>query len=88
MKVYVVGDQLDYARWIDRCQLVNDIKDAQVVFFTGGGDVSPEHYGCKPHEMTWPSHYRDLEEIKMFNMVKPNQVVFGTCRGLNNCGSR
>jgi gamma-glutamyl-gamma-aminobutyrate hydrolase PuuD len=82
MKVYVVGESLGYARWIDNCELVDDIEEAQVVFFTGGGDVSPKYYGCKQHPATWPSVYRDEEEIRMFQKVRPNQVVFGTCRGL------
>ena len=82
MKVYVVGPQLGYTRWIDNCELVNNIQDAQVVFFTGGGDISPEYYGCDQHPATWPSWHRDPEEIEMFNLVHPNQIVFGTCRGL------
>ena len=83
MRVYVVGYGLGYARWIDDCELVNNINDAQVVLFTGGGDVDPKFYGCKRHPYTWPSTRRDEEEIAMFNMVRPDQVCFGTCRGLN-----
>lgn len=82
MKVFVVGNQLGYARWIDDCKLVDDIDKAQVVFFTGGGDVSPEYYNCQMHPATWPSVYRDAEEVKIFNKVRPDQVVYGTCRGL------
>lgn len=81
MKVYVVGTYLGYTRWIDNCQLVDKIEDAQVVFFTGGGDVSPKYYGCKQHPRTWPSTFRDEEEIKIFKQIRSNQVVWGTCRG-------
>ena len=88
MKVYVVGSLLGYARWIDNCELVKNIEDANIVFFTGGGDVSPVYYGCKEHPATWPSPYRDKEEIEAFSQVRENQLVFGTCRGLSNCGSR
>lgn len=82
MKVYVVGPQLGYARWIDNCELVRNIEDAQVVFFTGGGDVSPKYYGCVQHPATWPSTYRDIEEIEAFKKIRTNQIAYGTCRGL------
>ena len=82
MKVYVVGTAYGYTRWIDNCELVKNIEDAEVVFFTGGGDIHPKHYGCKMHNSTWPSPYRDIEEIKMFNKIRPNQVCYGTCRGI------
>lgn len=81
MRVYVVGTQYGYARWIDNCELVDKIEDAQVVFFTGGGDVSPKYYGCAQHPATWPSTYRDEEEIEIFQQVADNQLVWGTCRG-------
>lgn len=83
MKVYVVGTQWGYARWIDNCELVDDIAEAQVVFFTGGGDVSPKNYGCEQHPSCWPSPWRDEEEIAMFNKVRRDQVCYGTCRGLS-----
>ena len=81
MKVYVVGISIGYARWIDNCKLVTNIDDAQVVLFTGGADISPKYYGCKQHDSTWPAPYRDIEEIKWFNKVKPHQLVVGICRG-------
>lgn len=81
MKVYVVGSMWSYARWIDNCELVDNIKDAQVVFFTGGGDVTPKFYGCEQHPATWPSTHRDIEEIEAFKQVTDNQIVWGTCRG-------
>lgn len=86
MKVYVVGAAWGYARWINNCELVDDIREAQVVFFTGGGDIHPKYYGCEMHHSTWPSVYRDEEEIKMFNMIRPDQVAYGTCRGLQLLG--
>lgn len=82
MKVYVVGTAYGYTRWIDNCELVNNIDEAEVVFFTGGGDIHPKFYGCDMHPATWPSVYRDVEEIKIFNRIRPNQVCYGTCRGI------
>lgn len=81
MKVYVVGTQYGYTRWIDDCELVDRVEEAQVVFFTGGGDISPKYYGCEQHPATWPSVYRDEEEIEIFQRITSNQLVWGTCRG-------
>ena len=82
MKVYVVGSGLSYARWIDGVQIVNDINDANIVFFTGGCDVSPELYGCKRHYSTWDYPSRDAMEVAAFRKMRPDQLAFGTCRGL------
>jgi len=81
MKVYVVGTQYSYTRRIDNCELVDKIEDAEIVFFTGGADVSPKYYGCKQHNLTWPAPSRDAEEIEAFSKVKSNQLVVGICRG-------
>jgi gamma-glutamyl-gamma-aminobutyrate hydrolase PuuD len=81
MKVYVVGEQRGYARWIDNCKLVDNIHAANVVLFTGGGDISPKYYNCEQHPTTWPSPWRDVEEIEVFQQIRSNQVCFGICRG-------
>lgn len=104
MKVYVVGYQWGYTRWIKDCTLVDRIQDADIVFFTGGGDISPKYYGCEQHPATWPSIYRDQEEIDIFSQISKDQLVVGVCRGLqlicvmygglliqdvtNHCGSK
>lgn len=87
IKVYVVGYQKGYARWIDNCVLVDDIHKADVVFFTGGADVDPSTYHCKAHHSVWSSLARDREELAAWREMSPNQVAWGTCRGfqLLNC---
>ncbi len=81
-KVYVVGSQLNYANFITKRELVDNINDADIVIFTGGEDVHPSLYNCKPHYTTYANLQRDLAEMEEFRKIKPNQLVIGICRGL------
>lgn len=81
MKVFVVGGDTYYARWIKNCELVDNLKDADIVFFTGGEDVSPNLYGCKKHRTTYCSEARDAYEKEIFDHISENQGVIGVCRG-------
>lgn len=86
-KVYVVGNQRHYANFIDNIELVDDITSADIVIFTGGEDVDPSLYYCKPHPTTYSNLRRDLVEKEEFKKIRPDQLAVGICRGLN-CGSR
>lgn len=81
MKVYVVGGDTYYARWIDNCELTNNLEEADIVFFTGGEDVTPKLYGCKKHETTYNNWLRDKYEQEIFNNIRPDQLVVSVCRG-------
>ena len=81
IKVYVVGEQKNYANFLNDFEMVNDISDAQVVIFTGGEDVDPKLYGAKKHPSTFCNPARDEYEVDMFKKIKPNQLVVGICRG-------
>lgn len=82
MKVFVVGSSVDYASFLENVSIVNDIKEADVVLFTGGEDVDPTLYKCKKHYNTYSNLQRDLEEKKVFESVIPNkQICLGICRG-------
>ena len=87
-KIFVVGIWTDYASWIKDCELVNDVKNADIILFTGGEDVDPEMYGKEKHDTTYSNINRDYEEAEIFEKVRPNQVCLGICRGLRICGSR
>lgn len=88
MKIFVVGGSVGYANFLEGASLVQDIKEADVVLFTGGEDVDPSLYGCEAHPRTYSNLQRDLEEKKVFESVDPSkQVCLGICRGLI-CGSR
>lgn len=87
-KVFVVGNSLNYAKWIDDHKLVDNIEDADIVMFTGGEDVDPSLYGCAKHRSTYSNLQRDLGEKAAFEKVKPTQLCIGICRGLRIVGSR
>lgn len=80
-KVFVVGPSIGYASWIENKILVDNQNEADIVMFTGGCDINPRLYNCKPHATTWYSNDRDAYEVKAFYQVKPNQLCIGTCRG-------
>ena len=82
MKVFVVGGDTSYARWINDCELVSNLKDADIVFFTGGEDVTPKFYNCKQHRRTYCSIARDNYEQEIFNNIRTDQLALGVCRGL------
>lgn len=82
MKVFVVGGAVGYANFLEGASIVKDIKEAEVVLFTGGEDVDPSLYNCEKHHKTYSNLQRDLEEKKIFESVIPGkQVCLGICRG-------
>lgn len=80
MKVYTVGGNTSYANFIE-AELVDNLREANIVLFTGGEDVTPSLYGCKKHSSTYSNPVRDKEEIEVFKHVKLNQLCLGICRG-------
>lgn len=82
MKIYVVGGDINYVNFIEDVELVDNLKDAQLVVFTGGEDVTPSFYGCKKHPNTYCNIDRDILEKEIFDKIDPNkQVCYGACRG-------
>lgn len=81
IKVYVVGYAKDYASFLFDYEQVNDIKDAELVIFTGGEDVDPEMYNMKKHPTTFCNIRRDLAEKAVFDSIRHDQLVVGICRG-------
>ena len=80
-KVYVVGSRKHYANFLNSYIFVDDIKNADIIIFTGGEDVDPSLYGCKKHPRTYSNITRDLEEQAEFAKINPKQLVVGICRG-------
>lgn len=81
MKVFVVGDSINYANFIKEAELTDKLEDAKVVLFTGGEDVDPSMYGKEKYYLTYSNLERDLKEKEIFERVKPNQLCVGICRG-------
>lgn len=80
-KIYVVGNQHNYADFINDHTLVDNIDEADIVIFTGGEDVDPSLYGCKKHKTTYSNLNRDLAEKEIFEKIRPDQLVVSICRG-------
>ena len=58
-KVFVVGTALNYADFIKDAALTSDMKEADIVLFTGGEDVSPSLYKTRSHPTTMCNKERD-----------------------------
>ncbi len=80
-KIHVVGGAKSYACWMEGTT-VNDMKDADLVVFSGGEDVTPELYAHEKHPATQCNPVRDADEViawrKAMDMKKP---MVGICRG-------
>lgn len=58
------------------------IKEASMVVFTGGADISPRLYGQKLHRTTAPWEERDKLEVDAFHAARDLGLpMFGICRG-------
>ena len=87
-KVFVVGPQKQYSKWIKNHELTDNLEEADIVMFTGGEDVDPSLYGYEKHPTTYSNISRDLEEKAVFEKVRSDQLCVGICRGLRIVGSR
>jgi len=81
IKVYVVGPSIGYARWMPCISLVSDIKEANIVWFTGGADINPKLYNEPQHDSTFFFDTRDNFEVTCYKQMSRNQLAIGTCRG-------
>lgn len=81
IKVYVVGSSIYYASFLKNIKLVDSIKDADIILFTGGEDVTPSFYGKEKHRLTYCNPERDYLEKAVFDQIRQNQIAFGICRG-------
>lgn len=87
IRVYVVDPPYSYVtaykRWIDsdiEMTVVKSPKDADVILFTGGSDISPSIYHQPSHHTTRPNQSRDHFEISMYLMAS-DKLKVGICRG-------
>lgn len=81
-KVYIVGNATHYSSFIDEVELVDDMKDADIVLFTGGADVDPSLYDDIKHETTFSYLERDLYEKEQFSKaLSKGKFMLGICRG-------
>ena len=84
IKVYVVGGDTSYTNlFLDKIEIVSEIKDANIVLFTGGEDVYPGNYGEDVGKYTSYNRNRDKQETSEFIKAREyNKFILGICRGL------
>lgn len=81
MKIYVVGGDGHYARWLDG-EVVDSLEEADLVMFRGGADVIPTLYNDKQHPRTHYDGGRDAKEIGEFTRALAlDKKMLGICRG-------
>ena len=84
-KVFIVGSPLVVGNiFKDRgWELTDVMKEADLVQFTGGEDISPSLYKQKPHPVvTWVNPQRDNREVMAYTLAKKmNKPMAGICRG-------
>ena len=81
-KIFVVGNSLSYANWMDG-KLVKTIEEADLVVFTGGADIYPGIYNeTDIHPKTNYFLERDDAEMKAYEKALDlGKKMIGICRG-------
>lgn len=80
--VYVVGGAKHYANWLPNTKLTDDLKECEVVLFTGGEDVHPSLYNEPVGKHTYSNLERDKAEKELFFKARDMGKKFlGICRG-------
>lgn len=82
IRVYLVGNSVQYADFIPNRILVTSMNDADVVLFTGGADINPALYGDNVHHTTHFDEARDTKEVIAFDEAEfLGKPIIGICRG-------
>jgi len=66
-------------------QAIENVKEIDIIIFTGGGDIHPEYYNSsiKYSENLYSfDKKRDEIELEILNKYHQNKAVFGICRGI------
>lgn len=80
-KIYVVGNSLEYANWMQG-KLTQTMEQADLVLFTGGADVTPGLYAEEAHSETSNDARRDAKEVAEFKKALALDIpMIGICRG-------
>jgi hypothetical protein len=82
IKIFHAQGWSNYSNWVPERKIVRTIREADLVWFEGGDDVSPSFYGQKKHRTTQNNLQRDIVEQKMFNEARELGIkCIGSCRG-------
>lgn len=83
IKIYHANNIQGYSNWITNREIVDNIEEADLVFFEGGADVAPEFYGEPKGSQTYNSPETDRRELAVYKEAsKLDKPMFGTCKGL------
>lgn len=83
-KVFIVGHGADYERMFLKrgWESVTNVRQADLVQFTGGEDVSPQMYKQAKHPTTRNNPQRDKNEVFTFELACISEKpIAGICRG-------
>lgn len=81
MKIYISDNQTNYINFIDNAELTSNLKEADLVLFTGGADVDPILYN-EDNVYSSSNKQRDLAEGNLFlEALIYNIPCLGICRG-------
>lgn len=85
LKVFIEGGDRNYAtlasNFGEECM---NAEEADIVFFTGGADVSPSLYGEKELSTTHVNPDRDRHEVSLYQRLQldnKKRAYLGVCRG-------
>lgn len=87
IKIYVVGGDVRYVSWFTFShevvpETLEGLKEADLIMFTGGSDVTPSLYGEKLHPTTRSDYQRDLKEMEIYQTALKLKIpMIGICRG-------
>lgn len=84
LKYYTADGYPGDGDWIENCFFTRKLKEADIVIFQGGTDISPSIYGEKKGYFTQVSGLtpRDEREIELYKYCIENGIfMVGICRG-------
>jgi len=85
--VYMPYGGKDYIAFLEKrfnVEVISNLKKAipNLVFFTGGADINPIHYGEQKGDFTSFNDKRDKEELDLFQYCRAHNIpTLGICRG-------
>ena len=83
-KVYIINSNRQYDTMFTNrgFELVGSVKEADLVQFTGGEDVTPHLYGQSKHPRTFCNPERDVYEMGLYHQaLSLGKRMAGICRG-------
>lgn len=83
-KVFILNSNSEYNNLFKSLgfSLTTSLKEASLVCFTGGADVSPQLYGAHEHALTHTHPARDVQEKLVFDNARELGIpMVGICRG-------